>query len=112
MIEVCDVDDGTADRFLLDAVGVSLVVFVSPGCADCRAARTVLPDLNLGVSRLVWVDATENRGLVERYEVMHLPSLYVVRDGVFYGEISARLQASDIGRQVALALQSWPAELP
>ncbi len=112
MIAAHEVDDGTADRFLLDAPGLSLLVFTSPSCLDCRAARERLPDMNLNVDRLVWVDASENRGLVTRYEVMHLPSMYLVRDGVFYGAVNARLEATDIGRQVALALQSWPAELP
>jgi len=105
-------DDGTADRFLLDAAGATLVVFVAPDCGNCRLARERLPGMNLPVRRLAWIDAADNRGLVERYEVFHLPSLYLVRDGVFYGAVNAKLEAADIGRQVALALQSYPAELP
>lgn len=104
--------DGTADRYLLDAAGVTLLVFYAPSCPDCRLARQRLPEFNLPVQQLAWVDAAESPGLVQRYEVSILPALFVVRDGVYYGEISARLASADIGRQIALALQSYPAELP
>lgn len=112
MIESVILNEGTADRFLLDAQGITLVVFHAPGCANCRAARQRLPEFNLPVRRLAWVDAADNAGLTQRYEVFHLPAMHVVRDGVYFGEISARLEAADIGRHVALALQSYPAELP
>lgn len=111
-MEQVDLDDGTADRFLLDAAGDTLVVFHSKGCGNCRQAREALPEMNLPVARLCWVDAEANRGLVTRYEVFHLPAMYLVRNGVFYGAIDARLASWDIGRQIALALQSYPAELP
>lgn len=105
-------DDGTADRYLLDAGGVSLLVFETPGCGNCRLARERLPELNLPIARICWVDAGENRGLVERYEVFHLPSMFVVRDGVYYGPVNATLEGWDIRRQIALCLGSYPAELP
>ena len=105
-------DDGTADRYLLDARGASLVVFHSRTCALCRTAREQLPGLALPVERLCWIDAGENGGLVERYGVFHLPALFLVRDGVFYGPVDARLEAWDLRRQIALALDNYPAELP
>lgn len=107
-----DLNDGTADRFLLDAPGTTLVVFHSRTCANCELARRQLANMRLPVARIAWVDAGDNGGLVERYEVFHLPAMYVVRDGVFYGAIQALLSAVDIGRQVRLALDSYPAELP
>ena len=112
MISAEHLHEGTADRFLLDAQGITLVVFHAPGCGVCRMAREQLPDYNLPVQRLAWIDAADNPGLAERWEVFHLPAMFVVRDGVFYGEVSARLEATDIGRQIALGLQSYPAELP
>lgn len=107
-----DINDGNADRYLLDATGLSLVVFHSPTCALCRVAQEQLPLLNLPVDRICWVDASQNGGLVERYEVFHLPAMFVVRDAVFYGPVQATLAAWDISRQIALALHNIPAELP
>jgi thioredoxin 1 len=107
-----DLNDSTADRFLLDATGVSLVVFHSRTCANCRLARENLPKMNLPVERVCWIDAGDNRGLVERYEVFHLPSMYLVKNAVFYGSVQATLAEWDIRRQLHLAQDSVPAELP
>ncbi|MFC4274439.1 thioredoxin family protein [Achromobacter aloeverae] len=111
-MEEIELNDGTADRFLLDAPGLSLVVFHSRTCANCKLAREQLPRMDLQVQRLCWIDAGENGGLVQRYEVFHLPAMFVVRDGVFYGAVQASLQMWDIRRQIALALDSYPATLP
>jgi hypothetical protein len=112
LVEQVELNDGDADRFLLDAVGVSLLVFTSATCGNCRIAREQLPDMDLAVRRLCWIDAGMNGGLAERYEVFHLPALHVVRDGVYYGALQATLADWDIRRQVRLALSSYPAELP
>ena len=79
-----ELNDGNADRYLLDTPGLSLLVFHSRTCGTCRIARQELPWLELPpVQRVCWIDAGENGGLVERYEVFHLPSMFLVRDGAF-----------------------------
>ncbi|AZY49004.1 thioredoxin family protein [Bordetella avium] len=107
-----DINDSTADRQLLDAPGLSLVVFHSETCPNCRTARRQLPDFELPVERIFWVDAGRNGGLVERYEVFHLPAMYLTRDGAYYGPISAQLAEWDLRQQIAQALDNHPAELP
>ena len=80
-----ELNDGNADRYLLDTPGLSLLVFHSRTCGTCRIARQELPWLELPpVQRVCWIDAGENGGLVERYEVFHLPSMFLVRDGAFW----------------------------
>ncbi|CAM3552807.1 Thioredoxin [Bordetella sputigena] len=111
-MEEIDLNDGTADRFLLDAKGLSLVVFHSRTCGNCRLAREQLPGMELPVDRICWVDAGENGGLVERYEVFYLPAMFVVRNGAFHGPVQARLQDWDIRQQINLALDGYPAILP
>jgi hypothetical protein len=111
-MEQIELDDSTADHVLLAATGTSLVVFHSLVCSNCRQARIQLPEMNLPVERLCWVDAGENGGLVERYEVFHLPSMFVVMNGTFYGSVQATLNEWDIRRQIALAMDAFPAELP
>lgn len=108
-LELTDFD---AEQRLLRLGGTSLVIFTSIGCASCRWARQTLPGLVLDVARLCWVDGGNNGGLVRRYEVFHLPSLFLVRDGRFFGELHCRLTGPAINTAVLHALQLEPEELP
>jgi len=108
-LELTDFD---ADQQLLAMSGVSLVIFTSVGCASCRYARQQLPTLDLAVDRLCWIDAGNNGGAVERYQVFHLPALFVVRDGEFFGALQARLSSAELNEGVRQALQRTAGELP
>ena len=107
-----ELTDFDADQRLLAMSGVSLVIFTSVGCASCRFARAQLPKLDLAVDRLCWIDAGNNGGLVERYQVFHLPSLFVVRDGEFFGALHSRLTTTELNEAVAKALTRTAEELP
>ena len=72
----------------------------------------LLPSMTLPLDRLCWIDAGENGGLVARYEIFHLPTLLVVRDGAFYGELKSRLSEGELAHHIRLALMSKPDELP
>ncbi|UQY34891.1 thioredoxin family protein [Pseudomonas fulva] len=108
-LELTDFD---ADRRLLDLPGTSLVIFTSQGCASCRYARRQLPGMALSIERLVWIDAQENFGLVQRYEVFQLPALFLVRDGAFFGALHARLAAVELRAAMTEAFARAPEELP
>ncbi|QXI16313.1 thioredoxin family protein [Pseudomonas hamedanensis] len=107
-----ELTDFDADQQLLAMSGVSLVIFTSLGCASCRYAREVLPGMALAVDRLCWIDAGVNGGLVQRYQVFHLPALFVVRDGEFFGALHTRLTVDDLNQAVAQALGRTAEELP
>ena len=111
MIEL-ELTDFDADRQLLDLPGTSLLVFTSTGCASCRWARRELPKLQLPVERLVWIDAANNAGLVTRYEVFHLPALFVVGDGQFYGALQSRLHSAELIPALDTALSRPAEDLP
>ncbi|MFJ7284504.1 thioredoxin family protein [Pseudomonas sp. NPDC099000] len=108
-LELTDFD---ADQRLLAMSGVSLVIFTSVGCASCRFAREQLPGLDLAIDRLCWIDAGDNGGLVERYQVFHLPALFVVRDGEFFGSVQSRLTSTGLNETVRQALSRNAEELP
>jgi hypothetical protein len=107
-----DLTDFDADQRLLASSGVSLVIFTSVGCASCRFAREQLPRLDLAIDRLCWIDAGDNGGLVERYQVFHLPALFVVRDGEFFGPVQSRLTGIELNEAVGQALNRIAEELP
>ena len=108
-LELTDFD---ADQRLLTMSGVSLVIFTSVGCSSCRFAREQLPALGLDVDRLCWIDAGSNGGVVERYQVFHLPALFVVRDGEFFGVLQSRLTGTELNEAVDRALKRTAEELP
>lgn len=104
--------DFDIDHQLLDLPGASLVIFTSAGCSACRWARQHLPGLGLPVDRLCWVDAEENGGAVQRYEVFHLPALFAVRDGAFHGALRAPLRRDALSQALLDAFARAPDELP
>ena len=107
-----DLTDFDADQRLLAMSGISLVIFTSVGCASCRFAREQLPRLDLAVDRLCWIDAGSNGGVVERCQVFHLPALFVVRDGEFFGVLQSRLNSTELNEAVGQALKRTAEELP
>lgn len=111
MLEL-ELTDFDIDQQLLALGGVSLVVFISVGCSSCRWARARLPELELPIDRLCWVDAGDNGGAVQRYQVFHLPALFVVRDGEFHGALQSRLTQQDLSESLRQALNRIPEELP
>jgi hypothetical protein len=50
--------------------------------------------------------------VVERYQVFHLPALFVVRDGEFFGALKSRLTDTELNRAVRQALSRTAEELP
>lgn len=104
--------DFDIDRQLLTLRGTTLLVVVSTGCASCRYARQRLPAMSLPVDHLAWVDAGDSPGMVQRYEVFHLPALFIVRDGNFHGALSCRLSAPEMSKAVNEALARAAEELP
>lgn len=107
-----ELSDFDIDHQLLELPGISLLVFTGVGCASCRYARQQLPGLALEIEQVCWIDAEENGGAVARYEVFHLPALFVVRDGQFYGVLRSPLNQDALQQALRLALLTEPQELP
>ncbi|WP_397453406.1 thioredoxin family protein [Pseudomonas sp. NA-150] len=108
-LELTDFD---IDHRLLELPGTSLVIFTSVGCSSCRWARRELPGVELPIARLCWIDAGNNGGAVQRYQVFHLPALFVVRDGEFYGALHSRLTVTELSAALERALCLDSDELP
>ena len=111
-VDQLQLTDFDVDQQLLALPGTSLLIFTSVGCSSCRWAREQMPRQALPVDRLCWIDAEENGGAVQRYGVFHLPALFVVRDGEFFGALHSKLLTTDISHGLDRALQLPPDELP
>jgi hypothetical protein len=112
MLNQLELSDFDVDQQLLTLPGTSLLIFTSVGCASCRYARQQLPSLDIAIDRICWIDAAESGGAVTRYEVFHLPALFVVRNGQFYGALRTPLTGSGVSLALSEALQRQPDELP
>jgi len=91
--------------------GVSVVVFVKPGCGACRAMKAALTQLEQrGFAGLLFVvDGEDGPGLVADYEIFHFPALFVWRDGHYHAQIQAPPQVARLEHALAEAL-AGPAE--
>ena len=79
--------------------GVSIVFFSSEACNSCRYWKALLGQLeDLRPTLSVFeVDAQQSGGLVQEYEVFHLPSLFVFVNGQYHAPLQceARLDTID-----------------
>ncbi len=96
---------------LAAAAGTALVAFTAPGCGGCRHLRHVLLDVRRRQPdwHLFEVDAQRDQALASEFEVFHLPTVFLFRDGAFHCELRAEASTSAI---VAAALEALrrPAE--
>ena len=89
--------------------GVSLVLFGSPECGACRRAEAVLPGAVAADMRVFRVDVREAMALTREFEVFHLPTLFLYRDGRYHARIDCELTPSALRQRLSAALAA-PAE--
>lgn len=99
---------------LAEKKGVSLVMFTAPGCGSCRQLRQVLEGHPQEFSdlHLFEVDAQQDQALTNEFDVFHLPSLFLFRDGHFHAQIEAEPLPQHITAAITAALSEGPQEAP
>lgn len=69
-------------------LGSTVVLFTAPHCGSCRAFQLGLQRLSDEDDLPVFeIDAGMNPGLVQAYEVFHLPALFLFVDGHYHAEL-------------------------
>lgn len=98
---------------LAQSKGVSLVLFESPECGACRAAKRQLPDL-LGatVQQLYQVNVADSTGLAREYEVFYLPALFLFIDGQYHAPVQSVLSASALQAAIDELIRQPAQEAP
>jgi thioredoxin 1 len=94
--------------------GTALVVFTGPDCGACRRVKGLLSELVAqGEHWTVYeVDAARDAGLAREFEVFHLPSLFLYRDGHYHAPLHAEALPAAIRSAVAVTLAQPAREAP
>jgi thioredoxin-like negative regulator of GroEL len=90
--------------------GVAVVLFSTPQCGACRAWKALLPRaLGDTAAQLFEVDVAQATGIARYYDIFHLPTIYLYRDGRFHAELQAEARV-DVVRAAILRLLAAPAQ--
>ena len=89
----------------------SLVCFTKPSCGGCRRLKKILNETPLKIPGLQCFDVLveDSYGLVEEFEIFHLPTMLLYVQGQYHCEVNSRLTRHDLEEAITLALQR-PAE--
>jgi thiol-disulfide isomerase/thioredoxin len=97
---------------LEETSGVAVVLFTAPHCGSCRAFHLGLTQLSNEDGLVVFeVDSGMNPGLVQAYEVFHLPALFLFVDGRYHAELQCEPTPAALRAALAVA-QRAPAQDP
>ena len=85
----------------------SLVCFTKPSCGGCRRLKKILSEAPLQIPGLQCfiVSVEDSYGLVEEFEIFHLPTMLLYSQGQFHCEVNSRLTRHDLEEAIKLALQ-------
>jgi thioredoxin-like negative regulator of GroEL len=93
--------------------GIAVVLFSAPHCGSCRAWKRLLPDaLSGSIQALFEVDVSEATGVARYFEIFHLPTVYLFRDGQFHAELQCEARPDAIRQAVQSLLAAPPQDEP
>ena len=83
----------------------SLVFFATPACSSCKRLRSILISTEFDIPdlRCFQVQAEQAGGLIEEYDIFHLPAIFLFMNGEMVGELQCLLTQETI-RQTLHAL--------
>ncbi len=78
-----EVNKDNFTKEVLEAEGVVLVDFWAPWCTPCRMLSPVIDEVadEITGAKVVKVNVDEQQELAEKYNVMSIPTLVVMKDG-------------------------------
>lgn len=105
--------EGTYYARLAASPGLAVVLFSAPHCGACRAWKRLLPAA-LGEQADVFyeVDVSEATGVARNFDIFHLPTVYLYRDGRFHAELQCEAHPEHIRLAVEHLLQLPAQEEP
>lgn len=102
--------EGDFHRRIAATSGVATVLFTAPHCGACRMWKRILPEALAGIANHLYeVDIAEATGVARGYDIFHLPTVYLYRDGAFHAELQCEARRDAI-RTTVLALLAGKAQ--
>lgn len=93
--------------------GIAVVLFSAPHCGSCRAWKRLLPDALPGSTQALFdVDVSEATGVARAFDIFHLPTVYLFRDGQFHAELQCEARPDAIRQAVQSLLAAPPQDEP
>jgi len=112
---IIELDEFNFHQQIEATAGIALVFFTGPHCASCHHLRDLLL-ANDGVLKKALgefvafeVKADKSGALVNEFNVFHLPSLFLYKNGVFHCELHSEAHPQKIIEAIKVALTK-PAE--
>jgi len=103
-------NEGDYHGRLAAAHGIAVALFSTPHCGACRAWKRLLPEaLSDLAESLFEVDVSEATGVARAFDIFHLPTVYLYRDGRFHAELQCEARRDAI-REAVPRLLAAPAQ--
>lgn len=105
--------EGDFHHRLAATTGVAAVLFTAPHCGACRSWKQLLPKALAGIAgHLYEVDVAEATGVARGYDIFHLPTIYLFRDGRFHAKLQCEARLDAIRAAAQTVLDAAPQEEP
>lgn len=105
--------EGDYHARLTHTLGDAVVLFTHVTCSACRAWKRLLPEaLSTTVQHFYEVDVALDTGVARYFEIFHLPTIYLYRDGQFHAELQTEARIDAIQLAVRQLFNSAAQEEP
>jgi thioredoxin 1 len=105
--------EGDFLRRLAASSGVAVVLFSAPHCGACRAWKQLLPPALADLATAFYeVDVSEATGVARYFDIFHLPTVYVYREGRFHAELQCEARQEAIRQAMQERLAAPPQDEP
>lgn len=89
--------EGDFHRRIAASSGMAVVLFTAPRCGACRAWKHLLPSALADQASVFYeVDVSEATGVARYFDIFHLPTIYLYRDGQFHAELQCEARPDSI----------------
>jgi thioredoxin-like negative regulator of GroEL len=101
-------------HYIEEQTGICLVVFSNRHCASCRYLEQLLDKYvaERADIQICLIDAQQEPGLVQEFEVFHLPGVFMFVDGQFHQPLHFEARLDKLEQSIHNALLQQPQDAP